>query len=198
MKRRKRSKDRKIYDKCTNGTNRRSRVWPVCFIYIIVTQITTEPKCRTNFALRYHRPFDSGSWKWNSRSIHVTGRSDNKYYIWLVYMVYQSSKKPKCCMGVNNFHFYDRNINDEFPGIFRHVLFFFFVINGWLFLFLYLFMHFLIFFVFNVCLSAVRIRRPPSAIRRSHPPSASALYRVPYSIPWRPHIMRFYLLFYRA
>ena len=31
----KRSKDRKIYGKCTiNGTNRRSRVWPVCFIYI--------------------------------------------------------------------------------------------------------------------------------------------------------------------
>ena len=30
------SKDRKIYRKCTNGTNRRSRVWPVCFyIYII-------------------------------------------------------------------------------------------------------------------------------------------------------------------
>ena len=33
----KRSKDRKIYGKCTNGTNRRSRVWPVCFIYIIAT-----------------------------------------------------------------------------------------------------------------------------------------------------------------
>ena len=30
----KRSKDRQIYGKCTNGTNRRSRVWPVCFIYI--------------------------------------------------------------------------------------------------------------------------------------------------------------------
>ena len=30
----KRSKDRKIYGKCTNGTNRRSRIWPVCFIYI--------------------------------------------------------------------------------------------------------------------------------------------------------------------
>ena len=30
----KRSKDRKIYGKCTNGTNRRSRVWPVCFIYV--------------------------------------------------------------------------------------------------------------------------------------------------------------------
>ena len=28
-----RSKDRKINDKCTNGTNRRSRVWPVSFIY---------------------------------------------------------------------------------------------------------------------------------------------------------------------
>ena len=25
------SKDRKIYRKCTNDTNRRSRVWPVCF-----------------------------------------------------------------------------------------------------------------------------------------------------------------------
>ena len=34
MKRHKRSKDRKIYGKCTNGTNRRSRVWPVCFIYV--------------------------------------------------------------------------------------------------------------------------------------------------------------------
>ena len=32
----KRSKDRKIYGKCTNGTNRRSRVWPVCFIYIVL------------------------------------------------------------------------------------------------------------------------------------------------------------------
>ena len=31
----KRSKDRKIYGKCTNGTNRWSRVWPVFFIYII-------------------------------------------------------------------------------------------------------------------------------------------------------------------
>ena len=30
----KRSKDRKIYGKCTNGTNRKSRIWPVCFIYI--------------------------------------------------------------------------------------------------------------------------------------------------------------------
>ena len=31
----KRSKDRKIYGKCAiNGTNRRSRVWPVYFIYI--------------------------------------------------------------------------------------------------------------------------------------------------------------------
>ena len=30
-------KDRKIYGKCTNGTNRRSRVWPVCFIYIITS-----------------------------------------------------------------------------------------------------------------------------------------------------------------
>ena len=30
----KRSKDRQIYGKCTNGTNRRNRVWPVCFIYI--------------------------------------------------------------------------------------------------------------------------------------------------------------------
>ena len=37
MKRQKRSKDRKIYGKCTNGTNRRSPVWPVCFIYIIAT-----------------------------------------------------------------------------------------------------------------------------------------------------------------
>ena len=32
-----RSKDRKIYGKCTNGTNCRSRVWPVFFIYIIKT-----------------------------------------------------------------------------------------------------------------------------------------------------------------
>ena len=31
----KRSEVRKIYGKCTNGTNRSSRVWPVCFIYII-------------------------------------------------------------------------------------------------------------------------------------------------------------------
>ena len=31
----KRSKDWKIYGKCTNGTNHRSHVWPVCFIYII-------------------------------------------------------------------------------------------------------------------------------------------------------------------
>ena len=30
----KRSKDRKINGKCTNGTNRRSRVWPVYFIYL--------------------------------------------------------------------------------------------------------------------------------------------------------------------
>ena len=33
----KRSKDRKINGKCTNGTNRRSRVWPIYFIYIIAT-----------------------------------------------------------------------------------------------------------------------------------------------------------------
>ena len=31
----KRPKDRKIKDKCTNGTSRRSRVWAVCFIYIV-------------------------------------------------------------------------------------------------------------------------------------------------------------------
>ena len=30
----KRSTDRKIYGKFTNGTKRRSRVWPVCFNYI--------------------------------------------------------------------------------------------------------------------------------------------------------------------
>ena len=36
----KRSKDRKIYGKCTNGTNRRSRVWPVCFIYISASSWT--------------------------------------------------------------------------------------------------------------------------------------------------------------
>ena len=28
------SKDQKINGKCTNGTNRRGRVWPVYFIYI--------------------------------------------------------------------------------------------------------------------------------------------------------------------
>ena len=60
----------------------------------------------------------------------MTERNDNNYYISLVYMVYQSSKKPKCCIGVNNFHFYYRNINDEFPGMFRHVFFFFFLIIG--------------------------------------------------------------------
>ena len=31
----KRSKDQKMNGKCTNGTNCRSRVWPVCCIYII-------------------------------------------------------------------------------------------------------------------------------------------------------------------
>ena len=36
----KRSKDRKIFGKCTNGTNRRSRVWPVCFIYISASSWT--------------------------------------------------------------------------------------------------------------------------------------------------------------
>ena len=60
----KRSKDRQTNGKCTNGTNCRSRVWRVFFIYQV--------------------------------------------------------------LGVNNFHFYYRNINDEFPGIFRHDLFFFF------------------------------------------------------------------------
>ena len=35
MKRQKRLKDRKINGKCTNGTNRRSRVWPVYFIHMI-------------------------------------------------------------------------------------------------------------------------------------------------------------------
>ena len=47
MKRQKRSKDRKIYGKCTNGTNRRSPVWPVCFIYIIATTqqcLVTSPR----------------------------------------------------------------------------------------------------------------------------------------------------------
>ena len=34
----KRSKDRQIYGKCTNGTNRRTRVWPVCFIYSVASQ----------------------------------------------------------------------------------------------------------------------------------------------------------------
>ena len=47
MKRQKRSKDGKIYGKCTNGTNRRSRVWPVCVIYIIATKqqcLVTSPR----------------------------------------------------------------------------------------------------------------------------------------------------------
>ena len=93
-------------------------------------------------------------------------------------MVYQSSKKPKCCMGVNNFHFYYRNINDEFPGIFRYVLFFLFLIISWLFLFLCLFMYFLIFFCFYRLFvrrphPPSAVRRPPSVIRR--PLSASAV-----------------------
>ena len=41
----KRSKDRKIYGKCTNGTNRRSPVWPVCFIYII----SDHSLCKTRY-----------------------------------------------------------------------------------------------------------------------------------------------------
>ena len=40
----KRSKDRKIYGKCTNGTNRRSHVWPVCFIYTIAAIFATFPR----------------------------------------------------------------------------------------------------------------------------------------------------------
>ena len=35
-----RSKDQKIYGKCTNGTNRRSRVWPVFLIYIFAILIS--------------------------------------------------------------------------------------------------------------------------------------------------------------
>ena len=34
----KRSKDRQMYGKCTNGTIRRSRVWAVCFIYSVASQ----------------------------------------------------------------------------------------------------------------------------------------------------------------
>ena len=40
VKQRKRSKDRKINGRCTNGTNRRSRVWPFFFIYIELTILT--------------------------------------------------------------------------------------------------------------------------------------------------------------
>ena len=40
MKRQKGRKTKKIYGKCTNGTNRRSRVWPVCFIYISASSWT--------------------------------------------------------------------------------------------------------------------------------------------------------------
>ena len=36
----KRSKDRQIYGKCTNGTNSRSRVWPVCFINSVASQLS--------------------------------------------------------------------------------------------------------------------------------------------------------------
>ena len=36
----KRSKDRKIYGKCTNGTNRRSRVWPVYNHAIVFISLT--------------------------------------------------------------------------------------------------------------------------------------------------------------
>ena len=39
----KRSKDRKINGKCANGTNRRSRVWPVWFVYI--TTIARNVRC---------------------------------------------------------------------------------------------------------------------------------------------------------
>ena len=41
----KKSKDRKINGKCTNGTNGRSRVWPVYFIYH--HHVGLEGKCDT-------------------------------------------------------------------------------------------------------------------------------------------------------
>ena len=43
------SKDRKINGKCANGTNRRSRVWPICFIYIIT--IAQNVRCSYTLAV---------------------------------------------------------------------------------------------------------------------------------------------------
>ena len=117
-------------------------------------------------------------------------------------MVYQSSKKPKCCMGFNNFHFYYRNISNEFPGMFRPV-FFFFLINSWLFLFLYLFMqHFSFSFFGFYCLfcphlpSAIHICRLPSAsaVCHPHPPSAIRIHRPhPYFTESRQKRLIYYI-----
>ena len=49
----KRSKDRKINGKCTNGTNRRSRVLPVFFTYILLSE-GRRPDC-VRFALSFAR-----------------------------------------------------------------------------------------------------------------------------------------------
>ena len=68
-------------------------------------------------------------------------------------------------MGVNNFHFYYRNVNNEFPGIFRHVFFFFLIISWLFYVYIYLCIFFWFFLFFIVCfvrrplsVSAVRIR----------------------------------------
>ena len=51
----KRSKDRKIYGKYTNGTNRRSRIWPVFFIYIgVVSGVISSTESGLEESERFH------------------------------------------------------------------------------------------------------------------------------------------------
>ena len=116
-------------------------------------------------------------------------------------------------MGVNNCHFYYAKYKRRVPGDISTCLFLFLLVS-WLFLFLYLFLYFLNFFwCLSFVLSAVRIRRPPSAvrhppsavrrppsasavrIRRPHPPSASAVRILTLQ---SPAIKRYFLATYQC
>ena len=79
----KRSKDRKINGKCTNDTNRRSRVWPVYFIYskTVNSVFCCFSWCRVVSSSWIHGPFTVSAWNTsqpNDRQIPSEERSSSR------------------------------------------------------------------------------------------------------------------------
>ena len=89
----KRPKDRKINGKCTNGTNRRSRVWPVCFIYIRDERNDLE---RTSFAdakTSWYFAFSMSSKRLSASDTAVSPIKDT-FAIWYCTMLFNEQCPP--------------------------------------------------------------------------------------------------------